>query len=840
MDCFICSVRLDSVKFMTNHFRLFHGLTEKQNYQCTFNGNCNTWLASLGSLTRHYKGHISVQSDQRILDDTVDRSHLEFASSSSCNNNPTHEVAAAASAQHLEFRTSILQNNNPDHEVSPAVSIQHHVSSLTDSSQEKASIETCGIQFTLGLHNKNNFTRKDVVNIQKSVISDIVNPIVESVTAFFNQHNHADSLEGRLQLASLIQDISNPFHRCGNEQQLFTWLARNDYMSNYEEFEINREIAEKYRRGEICYDEVEITGVLLPLQFQFRKVFEKNNLLLHTLQQIELISNSSELNGHFIHGALWRVKSKPFLDAGKIVIPYFLYIDDSEINNPLGPHTDPVSFIYYSFPVVENSEIYLAAVLKGRDYKEFGNEKCLSALVCSIRELEKNGIPIETSEGTKIVYFVLALFVGDNLGLNTVLGFTSSFNHQFFCRFCKTPKSITQTLSSDIVSTARNPTNYLEDVVTGDVSVTGIKEMSIFNTIDTFHVTTNYAVDLMHDVFEGICHYDLCHIIQYFIPQQYLTLESLNIRKHMFNYGEIEIDHISPEITHSHLNKFHLKMTAREMMCFVHLFPLMIGDLIPEDDEVWLFMLGLLEIIDILLSFEISRDLVERLRFLITKHHEEYVQLFNDTLKPKHHLLLHYCSVILQSGPPRNFWSFRFEAKHKEFKTYARSITSRKNIGVSLAKKFQLKFAYFLMQADIPVFTIQSEHALITKHMDLIEAFSGGRRYHCFSMCNYKSKKYRHGFFICQYLDAASVDNVLIFQIEEIVMFDGSQSLHAVCKKIKVDKYYDHYAAYAIDVNDAEEQSEYHIIQIDKLAGPPINCHKTARGLNLIRPKQYC
>lgn len=65
----------------------------------------------------------------------------------------------------------------------------------------------------------------------------------------------------------------------------------------------------------------------------------------------------------------------------------------------------------------------------------------------------------------------------------------------------------------------------------------------------------------------------------------------------LFNYGENEIGNVSPAITENHLKKCHLKMTAREMMTFVNLFPLIVGDLVPEDDELWLFLLNLLDII---------------------------------------------------------------------------------------------------------------------------------------------------------------------------------------------------------------------------------------------------
>lgn len=235
-------------------------------------------------------------------------------------------------------------------------------------------------------------------------------------------------------------------------------------------------------------------------------------------------------------------------------------------------------------------------------------------------------------------------------------------------------------------------------------------------------MTSNFAVDVMHDIFEGICHYDMCHIIIQLIEMRYFDLDKLNDRKMLFNYGEYEIGNISSSITQNNLNSFHLKMTAREMMSFVSLFPLMVGDCVPNDDEVWLFLINLLEIINIILSFEIPRDLAEHLKYLIKKHHIGYVRLFNDNLKPKHHLMLHYTDVIVQSGPLRNFWCFRYEAKHKEFKSYARAITSRKNICVSLAKKFQLNFAHYLMQEPAQNdFEVRKCHNILSSNTEMVQ-----------------------------------------------------------------------------------------------------------------------
>jgi len=109
-------------------------------------------------------------------------------------------------------------------------------------------------------------------------------------------------------------------------------------------------------------------------------------------------------------------------------------------------------------------------------------------------------------------------------------------------------------------------------------------------------------------------------------------------------------------------------MSAREMMTFVCYFSLIIGDLIPEDDNVWLFFKKNLEIIEILLTCQISYASIFHLQQLTEKHNSDYITLFKDTLKPKHHLFVHYPNIIKYSGPPKHVLCFRNEAKHKEMK----------------------------------------------------------------------------------------------------------------------------------------------------------------------------
>lgn len=83
--------------------------------------------------------------------------------------------------------------------------------------------------------------------------------------------------------------------------------------------------------------------------------------------------------------------------------------------------------------------------------------------------------------------------------------------------------------------------------MTNNEKITGIKENCVFNSIPSFHVTNNYYFDIMHDIFEGVCRYDISKILVHFIEKsKFFSIDVLNNRKQMFHYGETEIGNISP------------------------------------------------------------------------------------------------------------------------------------------------------------------------------------------------------------------------------------------------------------------------------------------------------
>ena len=79
------------------------------------------------------------------------------------------------------------------------------------------------------------------------------------------------------------------------------------------------------------------------------------------------------------------------------------------------------------------------------------------------------------------------------------------------------------------------------------------------------------------------------------------------------------------------------------------ILPLLVGDLVPDDDERWLNYLKLMEIVDLLFCSPISEDNCPYLAILISDHHSEFTELYQDeSVIPKIHFMIHMARLILR------------------------------------------------------------------------------------------------------------------------------------------------------------------------------------------------
>lgn len=802
--CFLCKIQNLNLNSYIIHLKRHHGCTFNSKFVCIIE-NCLQTFSNLSSFKRHLNRHklicnkienLDSKNAQTIVDET-----LENTSNFSEQNNLNNEIPTLSNCYNT-VSPNLLNKSSP----SP------------DNINNKSVISPAAL-FLLSLHSRCNFTRNDVLFIQKSLIM------------LFNNIPRDEFIES---FNSTTFDI---FESLDSEYKLFKYLSGKNLYSTAFKFSVDKEIVEVYRNGIPRLHEKDCNGILFPLQFQFKKFLEKDFNFKTHLNNVRKYENNNEYISHFIQGSLWKTKREMY--PNKILVPFFLYVDDFEINNPLGSHggTHSITGIYYSFPTISSSvklvDIQIGALIRSCFIKEYGNSLCLNLLITHLTDLEKNGILIHTEDGEFKVYFVLGLILGDNLGLNSVLGFCKGFSSSYYCRFCKSHKSENISLGLELTSKLRTLENYEVDVKINDVSQTGINSESIWNTLPSFHVTENYSCDLMHDLFEGVCHYNISQVLLDFIEKKkYFTLEYLNKIKNTFPYGDTEVGNIFKDIKLIHLKKKRINAAAREMWHLTHFLPLLIGSLVESTDEVWHFFTDFLELMDLLMSPKFNDAMLEQLKLKIESHNLNYVRIFKDPLKPKFHFLTHYPTIIRCSGPLRHLNCFRFEAKHFQLKKYCRNINSRINIALSLCLKFQLKFAFDIVSETEMETTVNALDVIqFTIDSKIIENF--GFKLDDLKFYNkvcYKYKTFKKDLYVLKSLP----NQIELYKIASILLNNNDLTLpYVVCYKYSV-VYLKHFVSYKIL---SQNESEF-ILPISYFNSPTLHEYRID-DIKMIRSKNF-
>lgn len=200
----------------------------------------------------------------------------------------------------------------------------------------------------------------------------------------------------------------------------------------------------------------------------------------------------------------------------------------------------------------------------------------------------------------------------------------------------------------------------------------------------------------MHDFIEGSCFTDTAAMINYWIDKGYFVLNELNNRIRNHDFGPIDSDNIPPEISDSNLKNDNIKMSASEMWTFIRHFGLIAGDLMPEDDKIWSLYLNIRQILALITANTVDKNCHQLLKNLIREHHSLARYVLKRNLTAKDHHLIHYPTILKCSGPLINFWSMRFEAKHRGTKILAVVSSTKKNLCKTISTKHQSKLAYML------------------------------------------------------------------------------------------------------------------------------------------------
>lgn len=235
-------------------------------------------------------------------------------------------------------------------------------------------------------------------------------------------------------------------------------------------------------------------------------------------------------------------------------------------------------------------------------------------------------------------------------------------------------------------------------------NIQGVKFDSVFNDLNYYHVCRGGLPPCLgHDLFEGVVNYDVALILQQMIREnKWFTYSYLNRRISSFKYAKSDKSN-QPSPIQPNADK--LGGQAVQNWCLVRLLPLLIGNKICEPaDDYWQLFLRLREIIDLVCAPQITESQIAVLNCSIDDYLDMRFNLFpNHRMKPKHHFMKHYPSLILQHGPLMRSWTMRFESKHSYFKQCVRRLHNFKSVCSTLTEKHQLLQAYRCAGAYFPI-----------------------------------------------------------------------------------------------------------------------------------------
>jgi len=195
-------------------------------------------------------------------------------------------------------------------------------------------------------------------------------------------------------------------------------------------------------------------------------------------------------------------------------LPIFLFLTIIRyLGNPFGSHSviHKLGAVYLTVPCIpihrqsSLSNIFLALLFHSSERQQFGNHIIFRPLINELNYLKETGIMIESDDFKGNIKFELGLIFEDNLGIHSITGFVESFSSNYPCRVCEIRKE------------DRSLEQYNLDVLECNVTTSGIKDVCVWHDVCGFNVLDQSGMDIMHDLLEGVCKFDIAFLLNYYI-----------------------------------------------------------------------------------------------------------------------------------------------------------------------------------------------------------------------------------------------------------------------------------------------------------------------------------
>lgn len=410
-----------------------------------------------------------------------------------------------------------------------------------------------------------------------------------------------------------------------------------------------------------------------------------------------------------------KFKQSSLFQAHPNSLQLHFYLDEVQMCNAIGSYDQKVVFVYFRLGRLKDhfrstfKAINLISIFKNDLIEKCGINSILKYVVDDIKLLEQ-GFPFVINGRTEFIRGTITAVCADNLASHEIGGFKKGFGCGFRkCRFCYATSEEIQTKFVDFQFVAREEKDHDEQCAALDVEelrehvsfLYGLRQNSVLNHLDHFHVTSGLPPDAMHDLLEGVIPYTMVPLLARFIRKKYFTLKELNYKIKNFKYGTGEIKDKPSVIKHQHLfTSKTIRGSASQKWLLAVMLPLMVGSRVPRNDRAWKCFICLLKICRLVFQSKISELELLYLGDCIARFLTLFKKCFKLPIIPKMHFLVHYPRLIREFGPLLSLWCMNFEAKHAYFKSMQKRIGNWINVPFTLAYRHQQWMSEKLRDTD--------------------------------------------------------------------------------------------------------------------------------------------
>ncbi|XP_030846710.1 uncharacterized protein LOC115926207 isoform X1 [Strongylocentrotus purpuratus] len=343
---------------------------------------------------------------------------------------------AVSDDESVSDQSEVLPNEKPNEEISANIkhSVSEYVAKLKSSSLPSSTVQSIICDTRELLRNVN----EAVLQVSAPVLEDIAHDIKPS-------DDKIDSLQ------SVLHMVKDPF----DYFSLSTVHKQNQYaheckvLIEPEEIVLGKAYREclNVRTGRTEQKQVDET-------FQYVPIGDSLKVLLEQPGYMSVISQEKDSAGEKEVLQTYRDGSYYSTFEGKqncLDIELLLYNDDFETANPLGSKKGKHKLLGVYLTVASLPKKYqaklenvlLVALAKSSLVSKYGVNAVLQRISDDLEVLFTEGLHIDSPDGFNgTIRLRLLQAVGDNLALNTILGFAGSFSANYYCRFCKALKAI--------------------------------------------------------------------------------------------------------------------------------------------------------------------------------------------------------------------------------------------------------------------------------------------------------------------------------------------------------------------------------------------------------------